>query len=270
MLDGIDVSSNNGTISWPQVYADGARYTLIKLTEGAGYLDPDFSANWSGARAAGLATGAYHFARPDLNTAAQEAQYFLAHLPALQPGDLVALDMEYPWDGRLDPFDYNSWALAWLQAVEKVLGFPPLLYSYPWYITNRLSNPALAHYPLWLADYVPSVPASIGVWPVVTLWQHSSTASYPGIYGQVDEDWISRTPAGLKALGKPAPHPTYLVLVDMMARTAPDAAAVKWPVQMVYKGATLDGTGLVQNGWVQVTAGGAAVWLLGSNLQQVS
>jgi GH25 family lysozyme M1 (1,4-beta-N-acetylmuramidase) len=204
MLDGIDTSNNNGVVNWNEVKADGAQFALTKLTEGAGYLDPTFAHNWSEMARVGFVRGLYHFARPDYNTTAQEAQYFLSKLPTLQPGDIVALDMEYPWDARLDPFDYNSWALTWLQTVEKALGFPPLVYSYPWYITNRLTSPALAHYPLWLAAYQATVPASVGVWPSVTLWQHSSTASYPGIYGQVDEDWISRTPDGLKTLGKPA------------------------------------------------------------------
>ena len=54
-----------------------------------------------------------------------------------------------------------------------------------------------------------------------------------------------------------------------MARTAPNLAAVKWPVQMIYKGAVLNGTSKQTANWVQVVAGGNLVWVALDNTKAV-
>ena len=64
-LPGIDVSHHQDTIDWAQVAGSGIRFAIAKATEGTGYIDPLFSTNRADAMAAGIAFGAYHFARPD-------------------------------------------------------------------------------------------------------------------------------------------------------------------------------------------------------------
>ena len=44
-----------------------------------GYINPDFSSQYTGATNAGLIRGGYHFARPDISSGATQANYFLAH-----------------------------------------------------------------------------------------------------------------------------------------------------------------------------------------------
>lgn len=61
----------------------------------------------------------------------------------------------------------------------------------------------------------------------------------------------------------------YVVTRLMKARTAPNKAAIKEPVQWLNKNATLDGTGRIENGWVEVVAGGHPVWALLSNMRAV-
>lgn len=58
---GIDVSHHQGVIEWPAVRAAGIHFALIKASEGADHRDREFDRNWSRAREAGLARGAYHF-----------------------------------------------------------------------------------------------------------------------------------------------------------------------------------------------------------------
>lgn len=199
MLRLLDISNNNGPVNMDSIARAGIAGVILKLTEGTGFVDPLFAQNWAAAGALGLFRGAYHFAHLDADPAAQAA-YFLAHLPPLAPGDAGALDAEWPLNltGDLSP-----WALAWLQHVEAVVGFPPLLYSFSDYITRHLQAPALAHYPLWLASWGTFCPPSLAPWPTVALWQDADSASCPGVSGPVDESLIARDPAGLRALGKP-------------------------------------------------------------------
>lgn len=57
----VDVSNHQGSINWSQVSAAGVRYAYLKASEGRGFVDPDFSANWSATSSAGIHRGAYHF-----------------------------------------------------------------------------------------------------------------------------------------------------------------------------------------------------------------
>ena len=67
LLEGIDVSTWQGTIDYAKVAASGRRFVVAKATEGIGFTDPKWIANRTAAPAAGLLVAGYHFARPDLN-----------------------------------------------------------------------------------------------------------------------------------------------------------------------------------------------------------
>jgi GH25 family lysozyme M1 (1,4-beta-N-acetylmuramidase) len=216
MLQGVDVSNNQGpSIDWDAVAKAGISFAIFKRSEGLNFVDLCYDRNRSAAKAAGLLTGAYHFARP-FNNAVAEAQFFLAHLPILDTGELVALDIEAGGG------DLSAWALEWLDTVEKALGFPPLIYSYPAFINASLLAGQLANYPLWLADYSADGLANIGPWPFVALRQYTSSASVQGIPGNVDGDEIARDMRGLMRLGKPAPIlPTWKVAISAALKQQP-------------------------------------------------
>lgn len=197
MLRLLDVSNNNGAINWDAVKAAGIAGAICKTTQGTTFVDADFQRNWEELGRLGLARGCYHFA--DMGDPIAEANFFCDHMPTLNVGDMCWLDQE-----PITQQDGSAWALAFLGRVEQRLGFVSGIYSYPSYVSNCLADARLGRYNLWLAalDYLP---ASIGPFRSVALWQDSWSAHVPGVNGDVDEDVIARTVAGLKLLGKPAP-----------------------------------------------------------------
>lgn len=67
---GIDVSkwqNLKGEIDWERAKADGVEFAIIRSSQGLGYSDPYFKANWDGASAAGIVTHVYHYFIADLN-----------------------------------------------------------------------------------------------------------------------------------------------------------------------------------------------------------
>ncbi len=68
-ITGPDVSSHqhpSGTsIDWGQVRNSGRTFAFVKSTEGLGYVNPYFSADWAAVKANGMVRGSYHYARPD-------------------------------------------------------------------------------------------------------------------------------------------------------------------------------------------------------------
>jgi lysozyme len=277
-LRGIDVSYAQPNLNWSQAAQEGVQFGICKRSEGTSGLDVQFDHHWTAIKDAGLPRGAYHFSRWDLDTdPAAEAQWFLTHVPLLDQSDVLVLDIEDSPNG-VPGRDLSSWALTWLAAVEKATERAPIVYSGAYFASRSLTDARLARYGLWVAAYGPQCPGQVGPWPFPAFWQHTSSAYYAG--QRVDEDYFFGSLDQLHAYGKPSapvpappsPHGTgakFLVLRDMMARAAPDLDAVRQPIQMVYKGAVLNGTGKQTPHWAECIAGGHAVWLFLPNLQPV-
>jgi lysozyme len=80
---GLDVSSHQGAVDWRAVSADGISAAYIKASEGATWKDSQFAANWTGATAAGLRVGAYHFFTL-CRSGEEQAENFLSMLRQVQ------------------------------------------------------------------------------------------------------------------------------------------------------------------------------------------
>ena len=213
-IRGIDVSKWQGKINWAQVAAGGEAFAIIKATEGAlrpGLadaqaiaqfgLDPDFRANWAEAKAAGLVRGAYHFGRPDLgNSPEAEADWFWSIVgPVLEPGDLIALDLES------GSGDLHAWAARFLARLKAHAGFNPLLYASPSFLASRniTFRNVGGDYGLWEADWTANEPAPAAGWPVLAIWQYGSGGTLAGIAGRVDGDVFNGDRNTLLKYGKP-------------------------------------------------------------------
>lgn len=134
----IDVSSFQGDISWPDVFADGVRLAWIRTSSGfhtaAGlWSDPLWRENTTAARAAGIQVAFYHYSYPGLNSPQVEAEHFLTVCgSAIEAGDVVPfLDFEItrgaPWPALSQRI---SWKAAFLAIVDRQIGTLAGFYSY--------------------------------------------------------------------------------------------------------------------------------------------
>lgn len=222
---GCDVSNNNGHIDWDAVAASGISFGIAKLSEGTNFVDRFFRQNWADMKRLGLARGAYHFGRPSVNGAAAEAEFFLATLAAqggeLEPGDILALDLEDPNAAG----DLSAWVFEFLVTVNARAGFNALVYSSPAFITehNLAAQPAIGAVGLWLASWgVPTPPAAPAPWSLVAIHQTGvgGVGSVPGVAGECDLDTFNGPDvATLRLYGKPgatpAPAPAPVVEFDV-------------------------------------------------------
>ncbi len=200
VLEGIDVSHWQNTIDWVKVRAAGKAFAIIKASEGTTYVDPLYATNHAAAQAAGLWTGAYHFANPDAtaNDAILEADHFAASIH-LGRGDLIpALDLEQ--SGGLTVAGLQAWVTAWLGEVTKKVGIRPMIYTSPafWqkYMGDSRALADAGYKTLWIAHWgvaSPTVPASNWGGRGWTFWQYSDCGTVPGISGCVDLDRYNGT-----------------------------------------------------------------------------
>lgn len=205
-IPGIDVSHWQGAINWPAVKAAGKRYVFIKASEGTTYVDTSFTANWRGAKDAGLLRGAYHFFRP-LQDAMRQADLFCRTV-SLEATDLPpVLDLEV--NENLTAAKVIQRTEVWCREVQNRTGRRPILYSGIYFLNTFFQVPSggppawSKDLVLWIANYLgpaatqPYMPKGWSKW---TFWQHSASGKVNGISGNVDLDWFNGTPAELLAL----------------------------------------------------------------------
>jgi hypothetical protein len=189
---GVDVSDNNGSVSWPTVYAAGKSFAYVKATEGTSCSScvNYFNSSIKSSNPNKVVLGAYHLARPDNgHTGLDEANYFLSVASSYIGNGYLppALDMDAsPIKGYLGNghsiAQLAQWINDWCMQVYNYNGkhIWPVLYGdicnaagslYPYYQDGTI-NPNIK---LWIADYShaagspgnsPSCPATPWVgWP---------------------------------------------------------------------------------------------------------
>lgn len=206
----VDVSNAQGQVDWAKVAAAGVHGAFYKASEGATFIDPFHAQNRAGAARAKIHAGAYHFARPDRNDPAHEADHFAAVVGQLHPFEMVpVLDLEVA--GHTGAGDAVDWARAFSQRFHGHLGVYPIFYSYPAFIDAMR---AAAAHPfdtpigggLWLAAYGRNdgtehpyqVPAP---WKKARLHQFTSNGRLAGVAGRVDLSHTGALPLVGKAAG---------------------------------------------------------------------
>ena len=189
---GVDVSSWQGSsIGWQSVAGAGISFAYIRAADGSATPDVDFQTNWNGARAVGIAPGAYLYFHPGQDPGAQAA-LLIQQLQSVNfvRGDLVpAIDVEIT-EG-LPPATIVSNLGAVVNIVRSSIGVLPAIYASPsWWDANVQSSGFTAD-PLWVACWCgggPSLPANNWGGYGWRAWQFTDNASVPGIPGGVDED----------------------------------------------------------------------------------
>ncbi|ASS66361.1 MULTISPECIES: GH25 family lysozyme [unclassified Paenibacillus] len=220
---GIDVSRYQGTIDWNRVASDGISFAFLKASQGVSYRDPQFLANVQGARAAGLAIGAYHFLDAESPAEAiKEAQNLYSAITAVGGPDKFILPPVLDHEsnpGKLSKAELTGVAKAFLLEIERLTGRKPILYTGNSFAGNFSAE--LAAYPLWVARYSTAAPADVSGWSRWTFWQYSDGKDggtrpsggrkVAGIAGPVDLNEYAGTPAELLAQFHPAPPAAEIV-----------------------------------------------------------
>jgi len=209
-VTGIDVSGHQPGVNWSTVAAAGTSFAYSKATEGNGYISPEFSQQYNGAKNVGLFAGAYDYARPDKKTGTAEADFFLDHAGYVNDGRTLPpmLDIEWPYKDSsgnyvapypcygLSTSAMSAWIRAFVTEVHARTGTKTLIYTNTnWWNQCTGSNATFGDQLLFVARYSSTpgtLPPGFSNW---TFWQYSDSGSLPG-----DQDVFNGTHAQLAAL----------------------------------------------------------------------
>jgi lysozyme len=150
---GYDISFYQPSFDWKQAKTDGRVFGYARVSYGINTIDPTFTANWSGMKAAGLLRGAYQFFLPNQDVVAQ-ANLVIQKVGKLGEGDLpVQLDMEDA--AGLSKAAVSAKIKQWLVLVEQGTGKKPIIYSNAYFWQDHVGDTTLGNYPFWIANYNP-------------------------------------------------------------------------------------------------------------------
>lgn len=182
---GIDVYNGTGFVDWRLVKEAGYDFAMIKSSEGYTLADQSMSRNLSGAAAAGLSTGVYHWMHAVTpEEVEKEAHLFLNLIRGCKMEYPVALDVEQDTILRLPRDRLTDLVMDWCSRVEQA-GYYVAVYANLNVLRNHLDWNRVKRFDLWLAQYSATMsnefPASI--------WQYSDSGRVPGVkngQGNVD------------------------------------------------------------------------------------
>ncbi|MGX1756019.1 lysozyme [Streptomyces lydicus] len=203
-VEGVDVSSHNGSVAWSTLWSSGVRFAYVKATESTSYTNPSFAQQYNGSYNTGMIRGAYHFATPDTSSGAAQATYFVGHGGGWSrdgktlPG---ALDMEYnPYGATcygLSAAGLVNWMKDWFATYKARTGRDAVIYTSTSWWKQCTGNSAAfgAVNPLWIPRYGSSAGELPAGWGFHTIWQYTSSGATVG-----DHNRFNGAPDRLKAL----------------------------------------------------------------------
>lgn len=150
-----------------------AQGTIVKVSQGTGYVNPKYEYQYSLAKTNGRLLGLYHYAGG--NDPIAEATYFLNHIQEKIGEAVLAIDWEQYQNAA---WGNTNWVRKFVDEVHRQTNVWPLIYvqeSAIWQVANCANDCGLwvAKYPSmnWHSWQVPDMQVNTAPWSVYTLWQ---------------------------------------------------------------------------------------------------
>jgi GH25 family lysozyme M1 (1,4-beta-N-acetylmuramidase) len=203
-LPGLDVGGHQDNIDWQAIRNNGARFAVIKATEGTAYRSPNFARHYGGAFDVGLVRGASHLALPDRGSGASQANFFAGNGGGWRADDQTlpgTLDIGYnPYGAAcygLSRGAMVAWIADFMNTYHARTGRRAIIYtSIGWWKTCTGNHAGFgADHPLWIARHSDSVGELPAGWSTYTFWQWADPQPLPG-----NEDVFNGTEEQLLAL----------------------------------------------------------------------
>lgn len=191
---GIDVSKHQGEIDWSKVKTSGVKFAMIRCgyrgyTEGNLNEDIQFLNNIKGAYNNGIDVGLYFYSSAiNEQEAVEEANFVLNLIKKYRVKDYIT----YPVTIDIEDFEGTRNYILSVQERTNIVkafcntiknaGYKPMVYSYTYFLENKLDMNQLSNYETWIADYYGNT------WynRPYTIWQYTDQGNINGINGNVD------------------------------------------------------------------------------------
>lgn len=196
----IDVSTWQRDINWQRVKSAGIKAVIIRAGFGT-TKDNQFENHYKGAKAAGLAVGAYWYSYAySTSQAEQEAKACISVLGGKSFELPVYYDMEEDGQMSLGKQTMTAMACRFIDTVQAA-GYRGGMYSSPSWFSDFIDYDLMRKkYSVWLAHWASSPARQCDI------WQYGEDGSVDGVPGDCDVDIIMN--CDIINGGTPKPEPT--------------------------------------------------------------
>lgn len=200
VLKVIDVSEHQKTIDWTKVKNSGIDGVILRIGYGYGYEDARFSQYLAKVRALEIPFGIYHYSYAyNTDFARKEGEWTVQLLRKYKITDNafpIFYDLEQDdWGGHTMPTrasQYEQIARTYFGALSAAGYTNTYIYSYLNNMNTRLNTSWLHARTAWIAQYNTKLDYTFPNYTGVRGWQYTSSASVPGIAGNVDMNVFDR------------------------------------------------------------------------------
>ena len=190
-VNGVDISSHQGTIDWASLKESGISFVMIR----AGYrgyqtsaitADSAFQTNIASAAEYGIDTGVYFFSQAvTIEEAQEEARYVLQMIEPYTIAYPVVFDMEFIDESdevrNLSRQEKTDIADAYCQIIQDA-GYTAMIYGSASWLRDEIDMYQLLDYEFWMASYSETVSFPY----IFSMWQYTNKGSAAGIDGDAD------------------------------------------------------------------------------------
>ncbi len=181
---GIDVSHHQGSIPWNELLQNKAldstiQFVYCKVTEGVGHVDSEWAKNHSTLQRLNKPHGGYHFFSIKSDPLLQ-AEHFLNHCDINENSLPPVLDVERE---GLSNSQLIKRMKIWLNAVEKIGGVRPIIYTSSHFFNTKFKH-NFPNHQFWIASYSRE-PDCIKDSRVIH-WQYTEVGDIPGFDKPID------------------------------------------------------------------------------------
>jgi GH25 family lysozyme M1 (1,4-beta-N-acetylmuramidase) len=199
VVRGMDVSGWQGNVDWSTAYANGARFAIVKATEGTSFQSSYFSQQYIGSYGVGMIRGAYHFARPEISSGAAQADFFVDNGGGWsRDGKTLPGELDIEWN----PYShYTCYGLSKAGMIRWIRGFSnryhfrthrwPMIYTAEswWRQCTGNGGDFSSTNPLSVARWASSVGTLPYAWTFQTIWQYADHGIFPGDQDRFNGSW---------------------------------------------------------------------------------
>jgi GH25 family lysozyme M1 (1,4-beta-N-acetylmuramidase) len=198
-MKGIDVSTFQKSVKWPEVKEAGIEFAILREGYGQGSKDAMFESHYTGAKKAGIPIGAYHYTYSlTVQQAVNEAKACMKNIAGRTLEFPVYYDIETSSIEKLSKKAITDMIIAFCSTIEKEGYFAGVYANTNWLRTKMNLSELEGRFTIWQADYRAKPDNAIKR----DILQYSSKGQIKGIAGDVDLDTCTRDfPSTIKRVG---------------------------------------------------------------------
>ncbi|HEX4414797.1 MAG TPA: GH25 family lysozyme [Lacipirellulaceae bacterium] len=191
-IQGFDVYSLDGAVNWTTAKNAGYAFAFVKCDEGSEDTDSRFAANMSGANAAGVYVGPYHFAHTESLSPAGTVKFDNYTGGAFSPTSPTQVNRDAYADATIEAVDFIKLIKPYYYQTGTTHYLPPVSDIEQAFMPNLSQSLKTQFVSNWAQLFSDTVYNAIGVRPILYVSKSSANTNFTSTVAAEQPFWIAQ------------------------------------------------------------------------------